>query len=87
MDFTKEFHDALNIADKVYLTEVDSNRERQEDYPGISAKMILDGLKNGEMIDEDSVDKLLIHKGQVIVFMSCASIAHLKQKLIDLLNK
>ena len=85
-DFCKEFHEALNIADKVYLTEVDSNRERAEDYPGISAKLILDGLNNGEMIDEDSVDKLLKHKGQVIVFMSCASIAHLKQKLIELLD-
>ena len=85
-DFTKEFIDSLNIADKVYITEIDSNREKQEDYPGISSKMILDGLKNGEMIDEESVDKLLKHKDSVIVFMSCASIAHIKEKLINLIK-
>ncbi len=85
-DFTKEFIDSLNIADKVYITEIDSNREKQEDYPGISSKMILDGLKNGEMIDEESVDKLLNHKDSVIVFMSCASIAHIKEKLINLIK-
>ena len=78
--FPKEFGEALNIADKVYLTEIDCNREKAEDYPGISSNSILVNLKNGEMIDEDSVSKLLCHKNSVICFMSCASIAHLKEK-------
>ena len=78
--FYKEFSEAMNIADKQYLTEIDCNRERDIDYPGVSSKLILDGLNNGEMISEEDVEKLLVHKDAVICFMSCASISHLKEK-------
>lgn len=78
--FYHEFSEAMNVADKQYLTEIDCNRERQEDYPNVSSKLILDGLNNGEMISEDDVEKMLIHKDAVICFMSCASISHLKEK-------
>lgn len=78
--FYQDFATAMNVADKQYLTEIDCNRERSEDYKGVSSKLILDGLKNGEMISEENVDKLLKHKNAVICFMSCASISHLKDK-------
>lgn len=44
-DFKNEFVEAFNIADKTYLTEIDCNRERQEDYPGITSHIIVDNLK------------------------------------------
>ena len=78
--FYKEFADSLNIADKVYLTEIDCNREKQEDYGGVTSKVILDLLNNGEMIEEKNIDNLLKHKNAVICFMSCASISHLKDE-------
>lgn len=43
--FYKEFADSLNIADKAYITEIDCNRERKEDYDNVSSKVILDLLK------------------------------------------
>lgn len=76
--FYKEFAESLNLADKVYLTEIDCNREKPEDYGNVTSKIILDLLNNGEMIDEANVDRLLAHENAVICFMSCASIAHLK---------
>ena len=76
--FYKEFADALNIADKVYLTEIECNREKPEDYGNVSSKIIFDLLKNGEMINDNETDKLLKHNNSVLCFMSCASIAHLK---------
>lgn len=78
--FTKEFAEALCKADKVYMTEIDCNREKQEDYPGVCSGMILENIPNGEIIDEESVEKLLVYKNAVICFMSCASISHLKDK-------
>jgi len=84
--FPKEFASAMNIADKQYLTEIDCNREKPEDYPGISSKIILDGLDNGEMISENTVDKLLTHKDAVICFMSCADISHLKNDYENLIK-
>lgn len=83
--FYKEFADSLNIADKAYITEIDCNRERKEDYDNVSSKVILDLLKNGEMISDSSVMKLLQHKKSVICFMSCASISHMKDSYRELL--
>ena len=85
--FPKEFASALNTADKAYLTEIDCNREKPSDYPGVSSKIILEKLKNGEMIDEVSINKLLKHKNAVVCFMSCASISHLKEKYKELLKQ
>ena len=84
--FYKEFADALNIADKVYLTEIDCNREKSEDYGNVSSKVIFDLLNNGEMISEDTVDKLLKHNNAVVCFMSCASIAHIKDEYKNKFN-
>lgn len=78
--FYKEFADSLNIADKVYLTEIDCNREKKEDYGNVTSKVIFDLLKNGEMISEENVESLKKHNNAVICFMSCASIAHLKDE-------
>ncbi len=85
--FYRQFASALNRANKAYLTEIDCNREKASDYANVSSKVILDLLKNGEMIDENTVDLLLKHKNNVICFMSCASISHMKEKLIELLKK
>lgn len=85
-DFYKDFATSLNIADKCFLTEIECNREKQEEYPGVTSKLIFDLLENKEMIDEETTDKLLEFKNQVICFMSCASIDHLKQSLIEKLH-
>jgi len=79
-DFYKEFADSLNIADKVYLTEIDCNRENPADYDNVTSKIILDLLNNGEMISESNITNLLKHRNAVICFMSCASISHLKEE-------
>ena len=84
--FTKEFAEALSKADKVYMTEIDCNRERQEDYPGVTSSCVLDLIPNGEIISEESISKLLEYKDNVICFMSCASISHLKEEFIKLLS-
>lgn len=85
--FYKEFADSLNIADKAYLTEIDCNREKKEDYSNVTSKVILNLLKNGEMISTEQMDKLLKHKDDVICFMSCASIEHMKEEYKKLLLK
>ena len=78
-DFKDEFIEAFSIADKTYLTEIDCNRERQEDYPGVTSHIIIDKLKNGEMISLDTIEKLKDEKDSVVCFMRCAYV----DKLID----
>lgn len=71
-DFTNEFVESLKIADKVYLTDIDSNRERQEDYPGITSRLITDKIDGAEIISVDTIDKLKDEKDSVVCFMGCA---------------
>ena len=86
-EFTEDFATALDIADYAYITNVDSNREKQEDYPGINSNLILDKMKKGKLLIESDISDLLTHKDNVFVFMSCASISHLKEDLISELLK
>lgn len=84
--FYKEFADALNLADKVYLTEIDCNREKSEEYGNVTSKVIFDLLENGEMISDDNLGSLTTYKDSVICFMSCASISHLKDNYKNKIN-
>ena len=86
-DFKDEFIEAFNVADKTYLGEIDCNREDPKDYPGISSKIMLDKVDNGEMISIDTLDKLLSEKDSVICFMGCAaSLEHVINKFKELLK-
>jgi UDP-N-acetylmuramate--alanine ligase len=82
----KEFAEALNIADKAYVTDIFCEREKPEEWPGITSKLILDGLNNGESISVDTVDKLLNYHNSVIIFMSCRDIYVLQEKYEALLS-
>lgn len=86
-DFYNDFAEALDIADYPFITNIDSNREKQEDYEGITSELIINNSKKCKLLLEDDINELVSHKGNVYVFMSCASISHLKEDLINELNK
>ena len=71
-DFTQEFIDAFNVADMTYLTEIDCNREKPEDYPGVTSHIIIDKLNNGDIISDETISKLKDEKDSVVCFMGCA---------------
>lgn len=85
-DFYKAFADSLNKADYVYLFDIAKGREDPNDFKGISSKLILDNLNNAEMITLNDEQKLLKHKGDVLLFMSCQNIYIMKEKLERLLG-
>lgn len=76
-DFKDEFVEALSRADKVYLTEIDCNREKQSDYPGVSSSMITDKIDGAEIISEANLGSLAMETNSVVCFMSCAYVDHL----------
>lgn len=80
-DFKFEFIDALNTVDKAFVTEIDCNRERPEDYPGVNSNMIVLGLNDGSIISEETISKLGNELNSVICFMGCASVAGLIESL------
>ncbi len=86
-DFTQEFIDAFNLADKAYLTEIDANREKQEDYPGITSHIIIDKLNNGDIISVETMNKLDGEEESVVCFMGCAYVDSLIAAYKEVLNK
>ncbi len=86
-DLFDDFVKVLNQTDKSYVMDIYSDRERKEDYPEISSKMIIDKLDNGDTINIDTVDKLLKEENAVICFMSCGSIYKIRDKYLDLLKE
>ena len=85
-DFTQEFIDAFNIADMTYLTEIDCNREKPEDYPGITSHIIIDKLNNGDIISDETISKLKDEKDSVVCFMGCAYVDSLIDRFKELMK-
>ena len=85
-DFTMEFVDAFNVADKAYLTEIDCNREKQEDYPGVTSHIIIDKLNNGDIISCETMNKLKDEKESVVCFMGCAYVDGLISAFKDVMK-
>ena len=69
-----EFIDALKIADKTYVMDIYSDREKQEDYPNVSSDNIIKEIPNAEKVSVKTIDKLLKYKDAVMCFMSCGNI-------------
>ena len=80
-----DFISALKTADKAYVMDIHCDRERKEDYPGVSSDVIIKNVPNAEKISFDTVDKLLKHKNAAICFMSCTNIYELLDKYEALL--
>ena len=83
-----EFADALKKADKAYIMDIHCDRERAEDYPGVSSDTLIDLVPNSEKVSVETVEKLLKHREKsVICFMSCANIYVILDKFKDIIKE
>lgn len=80
------FVKSLSLYDKAYITEINCDREKQEDYPNINSNKLIEAIPNAEMISLDTIDKLKNYDNSVICFMSCANISPLVEKTKELLK-
>jgi UDP-N-acetylmuramate--alanine ligase len=87
LDFKEDFIRALNLADKAYVMDINYDREDPEDFPGVNAYTIIDGLDNGDYIEHGMADKLMEYDNAVILFMSSKEIYILEQEYIDKLKE
>ena len=85
--FYKDFADVLKLADKAYVSDVYPARELKEDYPGVDHTLITNLAPNSEHITPETIDKLLIHKNAVILFMSGTDPSWLLHPFKDLISK
>ncbi len=81
-----DFVEVLSASDKAYIMDIHCDRERQEDYKGVSSDTLIEKIPNSEKISVETVDKLLKHKNSVLCFMSCTNIYVLLDKYKELIN-
>ena len=85
--FKSEFAEVLTKADKAFVTPILCDRENPQDYPPIKSEDIVEKIKGGELIDENSIEKLWPYRDGVVCFMGCATVAHLIEKWKKLLQE
>ena len=83
VNFKDQYIEAFNEADYTYLTKVESNRERYEDYVGYDSNIITDACSNCSLLDEKDMSVLKEYKDVCFVVMSCADVAN----IIDVLKE
>lgn len=83
----KDFIKVLNLADKAYVTDIFCDREKPEEWPGVTSELIINGLDNGEHISLETVNKLLPYNNSVLIFMSCKDIYVLQEAYEKLWNE
>ncbi|MDY6062663.1 MAG: Mur ligase family protein [Erysipelotrichaceae bacterium] len=76
-DLFDDFVDALALSDIAYITPINSNREKENDYPGITSDKLVSSINNALLLNENNFKDLLKHHNSVILFMSCADISPL----------
>ena len=81
-----DFVEAMKKADKAYVMDIHCDRERQEDYPGVSSDTIMERVPNCEKVSVETCDKLLRHNNAVICFMSCTNIYKLEEEFERLIT-
>ena len=69
-EFAEDIANVLNNADKAFVLDIFPAREKQEDFEGVTNKLIIDELNNGESINDNEVSKLYEYKDAVVIFMS-----------------
>lgn len=83
-EFADEFATALNLADKAFVMDINYDRERPEDYPGVDAYTIIDKLNNGDYIEQGMEEKLMEFNNAAILFMSSKEIYLLEENYVKM---
>lgn len=86
-EFASDIAAALNKSDYSYVLDIHPAREKQEDYPDVTSKLIIDNLENGSHINIDDAEVLSKYNNTVFVFMSPNDISKLEMDLKNIKEK
>ena len=87
VNFKDQYIEAFNEADYTYLTKVESNRERYEDYVGYDSNIITDVCSNCSLLNEKDMSVLKEYKDVCFVVMSCADVGNIINVLKEYNNE
>ncbi len=81
-EFKDDFIEVFETIDYSYILDIHPSREKQEDFPNITNKIITSELKNSETITVDNIDKLLKWENTILLFMSPNDLSDIENKYI-----
>ena len=87
VNFKDQYIEAFNEADYTYLTKVESNREKYEDYVGYDSNIITDVCSNCSLLNEKDMSVLKEYKDVCFVVMSCADVGNIINVLKEYNNE
>ena len=85
--FGKEIARKLSRCDYVYVMDIYPSRENQQDYEDVKSNIIIDKMENGESINKNEINKLLVYRNSVILFMSPNDLKEMQKEYIELYNE
>ncbi len=85
-EFAKDLAEELSKVEEAYVLDIHPAREKQEDFEGITSKIITDSLEHGHLLAKDDAQSLATHKGSVYLFMSPNDLSTLENSLIEKLE-
>lgn len=85
-EFANDFIEIFSDVDYSYILDIFPARERGEDYPGVTSKIITDKIVNSKIISLEDAKELSKHNNTVFIFMSPNDISKLENELKDILN-
>lgn len=86
-EFQDDFANALSLADKVFVMDINYDRESPEDYPDIDAYTLINKVEGAEYIEHGMAEKLLPYENVAILFMSSKEIYLLEEEYENLLRE
>lgn len=81
-----DFIKSLSLYDKVYITDINCDRENKKDYPDVNSDKLIKAIDKAEKISLEDIDKLKDYHDSVICFMSCANISPLVEKTKEIMK-
>lgn len=85
-EFANSFVEIFKDVNYSYVLDIFPAREKEEDYPGVTSRIITDKLSNSSIITLDDASLLSKHDNTVFVFMSPNDISKLENELIEILK-
>ncbi len=82
-EFADDLAEVMNQADYSYILPVHGSREKQEDFPNITANTIVQNLIHGEAIEKTDAIKLEQYENTVIAFLSPNDLSTLENEVIE----
>ena len=86
IELKNEFINELKQANKTYILDIHPAREKQEDYPEVTAKILINNIPEAEHLTSEDISKLVKYQNEVFLFLGANDLRPLENNFKNYLN-